>query len=101
MGRAAKFGELLEFMDSVSDLVYGGECGWDRDGWRTLRSDLRDMVGRLRRDKERLDWLDRQGEGVEVSNFSGIWACIFDNVAPDAHQGETIRDAIDSAMEED
>lgn len=38
----------IEFADGVSDVVYGGECAWERDGLNKLLADLRKLVKRRR-----------------------------------------------------
>ena len=42
------YGEKLSFLDTVSDLLYGGERAWETIGLEKLEEDLRE---RLNRDK--------------------------------------------------
>jgi hypothetical protein len=58
---------------------------------------LRAEVERLRRDKERLDWLEKKfalwNQGSVLSKMDGEWFC-----NSGCHEGTSAREAIDSAM---
>ena len=61
---------------------------------RRKRSELAEPDGSERTDAERLDWLERTGTGVGYNVEVKAWGVDFD-----APYGQTIREAIDAAME--